>query len=219
MASSEKKLIYLIGAGGHAKQVIDIFLSNNYFIFGAFDDKKPQGLFYRNVSIIGTITDIKTYINNDALFFCTIGDNIARKKICMSLASAGCKFINCISPLAYISPTATIGIGNYIGVYANISSDSVVGDYNIINDGATLMHDNMVCDYNHFAPNSSLGGRVKIGNMNLIGTNATINPDINISDDIIIGSGSVVIKSITERGTYVGVPCQKIYPPIPINKK
>jgi UDP-N-acetylbacillosamine N-acetyltransferase len=33
---------------------------------------------------------------------------------------------------------------------------------------------------------------------------------ISVCDDVIIGAGSVVIKNITESGTYVGNPARKV---------
>jgi acetyltransferase-like isoleucine patch superfamily enzyme len=48
-----------------------------------------------------------------------------------------------------------------------------------------------------------------IGNKVYIGSNSTILP-VSICDDVVIGAGSVVIKNITESGTYVGNPAQKI---------
>jgi hypothetical protein len=53
--------IFLIGGGGFAKQVIDIYKSRNFDIKGVFDNFKT-GLFYRNVPIIGTIENIKNMI-------------------------------------------------------------------------------------------------------------------------------------------------------------
>ena len=201
---SEKKYVYIICAGGHAKQVIDILIENNYEIRGVFDDHK-KGIFYRNVPIIGTLRDIKNY--NNEPFFCALGDNKLRKIICES--SINFKWINCTSHHSYISPTVHIGYGNYIGVHTKILSDSIIGNFNIINDSATVTHDNIIGNYNHVAPNASFGGRVKIGNSNLIGTNATINPDVILENEIIIGSGGVVTKSLSDPGIYVGIPCKK----------
>ena len=200
------KQVYLIGAGGHAKQVADVFLDSGYEILGAYDDTKA-GIFYRGIPIIGTLTDLDSYsgsMKDEIPLFCTIGDNPTRQRIVNRYPEL--KWANCISPQAYISPTVTLGKGNYIGVHARLLSETKVGDFNIINDGATLTHDNTLGDFNHIAPNASLGGRVRIGNLNLIGTNATLNPDTMIRDQITIGSGSVVIRPCLQAGTYIGVP-------------
>jgi sugar O-acyltransferase (sialic acid O-acetyltransferase NeuD family) len=201
--SNSKNYVYIVCTGGHAKQVIDIFLENGYEIRGAFDDLKT-GFFYRQVQILGTIDDIKNY--PDEPFFCTLGDNHLRKKICDRFKNVN--WINCISSKSHISPMVKLGIGNYVGIYSIISGDTIINNFNIINDGATVTHDNSIGSYNHIAPNASLGGRVSIGDLNLVGTNATINPGISLGSNTIIGSGGVVTKSLDSPGTYVGVPCK-----------
>jgi acetyltransferase-like isoleucine patch superfamily enzyme len=59
-------------------------------------------------------------------------------------------------------------------------------------------------------PGSKLLGKAKIGNGCRIGTNSTILPEIEICDDVVIGAGAVVNRSITEPGTYVGVPAKRV---------
>ncbi|MEL7193944.1 MAG: DapH/DapD/GlmU-related protein, partial [Bacteroidota bacterium] len=49
----------------------------------------------------------------------------------------------------------------------------------------------------------------EIGNHVSIGSNATILP-VQICDHVVIGAGSVVTKSITEPGIYVGNPAKKL---------
>jgi len=203
--------VYIIGAGGHSKQVIDIFLENGREIAGVFDDHKI-GPFYRGTRIIGTSRDAAKYANanGDGSFFCAIGDNDQRKRVTEELVDWVHDWTNCISKTAYVSPSVRMGRGNYIGNHGKVLADSAIGDFNIVNEGATLTHDNLIGDYNHVAPNASLGGRVKLGNSNLIGTNATINPDVHLGDGFTIGSGSVVLRSLQNPGTYVGAPCRRI---------
>jgi sugar O-acyltransferase (sialic acid O-acetyltransferase NeuD family) len=204
--------VYVVCAGGHAKQVIDVFLSNKYEVLGAFDDHKV-GHFYRGVNIVGKLDNLAfrqtgMCVGTPVQYFCTVGDNQLRKQITDKYKAL--PWTNCISPYAYISPTVTMGQGNYIGVHARLLSDVSIGSFNIINDGATLTHDNTISHFNHIAPNASLGGRVVLGSFNLVGANATLNPDVHMTDRITIGSGCVVLKNVYEEGVYVGVPCKKI---------
>lgn len=196
--------VYIIFSGGHSKQCIDIFLDNHIPILGLFDDNRPAGPFYRNTQILGTISDISKYTNKPALFFCTCGNNRLRKEIVSTFPTL--TWTNCISRHSIISPSAIIGVGNYIGVSTKIAADVVIGNFNILNDGCTITHDNSIGNYTHIAPNASLGGFVSIGDFCLVGTNSTINPSVSVKDNIILGSGAVVIKNIDTAGTYVGIP-------------
>ena len=55
----------------------------------------------------------------------------------------------------------------------------------------------------------SLWQATNIGNRVSIGSNVTLLP-VDVCDDVVIGAGSVVTKSITEPGTYVGNPARKL---------
>lgn len=197
--------LYIFGAGGHAKQIIDIFKSNNVTIAGLFDDYKiKNSLFYGECTIIDTIDNADKYINIMDNLFCAIGDNYTRQYVIDKFKNF--KFVNCISKLSHISDSAIIGCGNYIGHYVNVSSDVIIGSFNILNDGCFLMHDVQIDDYNHLAPLSTLCGNIKIENSNLIGANSTINPKICIGSNNIIGSGTVIIKNVCNNLTIVGNP-------------
>lgn len=200
---SMKPSVYLIGAGGHSKQVIDVFELNKIKILGIFDDQKI-GTHYKNYKISGKISDIPNKINITDNLFCTIGNNYTRKQICEKYYNY--TFINCIHPLSFISDTVKMGKGNYIGSFTNILGDCEIGNFNVLNDSSTLPHDVKIGNYNHLAIGCSLGGWVNITNNVLIGVNATILPKITVNDDVIVGAGSVIVKDIPEKSTVVGNP-------------
>ena len=47
-----------------------------------------------------------------------------------------------------------------------------------------------------------------IGNSTWIGAGATVSNNVNICGECTIGAGAVVVKDITEPGTYIGVPAR-----------
>lgn len=197
--------VYLFFAGGHCKQVIDIFEDNNINIIGIFDDFKEKGsLFYKNYKIIDKIVNACDYLDSKSNLFCAIGDNKIREKIHANFIEYN--FINCISQKSYISNSVKIGYGNYIGDFSVILSDSSIGNFNIINTKANIAHDIIIGNYNHIAPSSTLSGNVIIGDLNLLGANCTINPKIKIHNNNIIGSGSVIIRDINSNIKIVGNP-------------
>ncbi len=199
--------VYLIGTGGHSKQVIDIYLENGCKILGAFDDFKT-GLFYRNIPILGKLEDVEYKISKDSNIFITFGDNNYRLELYKKFKNYN--FINCVSQRSIISSTCKLGFGNYIGNFSKIGEDSNIGNFNIFNEGCIIGHDNIIGDFNHISLNSSTGGNVIIGNLNLISIGSSIIPKIKIYDNNIIGSGSVVIKNINFNTKNIGVPSKRI---------
>ncbi len=60
----------------------------------------------------------------------------------------------------------------------------------------------------HVAVGAHLCGTVTIGNATWIGAGATVSNNVNICGECTIGAGAVVVKDITEPGTYIGVPAR-----------
>lgn len=207
--------IYIIGAGGHAKQIIDIVEMYGQKIGGIFDDdiQKKHTIFYHKYKVIDSISNIQKYVMSEDKIICGIGDNKVRERIYNQISNyiSFDIFTNVISPLSRISQSAIIGNGNYIGHFTNISADTIMGNNNIINDSSCITHDVVIGNHNHICPGTILSGRVSIGHGNLIGTKTNINPDISISSYNIIGSSSCIVKNIVDDfNLLVGVPAKTI---------
>lgn len=198
--------LFIFGAGGHTKQVIDIFNSRQLKISGIFDDfKRPNEIYYHKYRILDKINHARKYLRKNDLLFCGIGDNRIRERICDQFKDF--TFTNCISPRAIISSTAKIGQGNYIGNFTNIMPDSIVGSQNIINDNSIVGHDASIGNYNLIAAYVCCGAHSKMGNRNLLGINVSINPSkIQIGNDNVIGSGTVILKDVKDNTVLVGIP-------------
>ena len=91
-----------------------------------------------------------------------------------------------------------------------IHPGAVIGDGCIINTCASVDHDCVLEDFVHIAVGAHVAGTVSIGAGTWIGAGATVSNNLQICGGCMIGAGAVVIKSITESGTYVGVPAEKI---------
>jgi sugar O-acyltransferase (sialic acid O-acetyltransferase NeuD family) len=200
--------VFIIGAGGFSKQVIDAYINTNYIIAGVFDNFR-KGSFYRDTKILGDIESFHKIVPDGENLFISFGDNDYRKEL--SIKFKNYNFPNCIRHNSDIpKDTSTLGKGNYIGSYCKLGEDAIIGDFNFINECVIIAHDTVIGDYNHLAPNTSMGGNAKIGNLNMIGTNAIILPKIKINNNIKIGAGAVIIKDIENEGTYVGNPARKL---------
>lgn len=199
--------IFIIGAGGFSKQVIDAFKSSNYTISGIFDNFH-KGSFYNDTKILGTLEDVSKIIPEGEKIFISLGDNKIRKNIFNEFKNYN--YPNCIRPNSDIPKNINIGIGNYIGSYCKLGEDSIIGNFNFINECTIIAHDTSIGNFNHLAPNVSMGGNASIEDDNLIGTGAIILPKIKICSNITSGAGCIIIKDIVTSGTYVGNPAKLI---------
>jgi sugar O-acyltransferase (sialic acid O-acetyltransferase NeuD family) len=104
----------------------------------------------------------------------------------------------------------TQGEGNLVFNGVSFTTSIQLGHFNIFNPGCTVSHDCTFGDFNFFGPGVRVAGEVVIGSRVLLGAGAIVMPRLSIGDDVILGAGAVVVDSITEPGTYVGVPARRL---------
>jgi len=203
--------IVIIGAGGHAKVIIDIFESmKKYEIFGATSSDKSKKTIL-GIPILGDdsiLADLfKQGVKNA---FVAIGDCKLRNKIFNNVSKIGFNLVNAISPSTNISSTVKIGSGVAIMPGVSINVDSVIEDNVIINTNASIDHDNIIKKSAHIAPGCNLAGNVTVGEGAFLGIGCKVIPKIIIKKWSIIGAGSVIIKNIPANTTALGVPAKVI---------
>ena len=201
------KSVVIIGASGHGKVIADIIVNSGDKVLGFLDDADDvQGKKIIGFPVLGKIADYDNY--KDCEFVIAIGNPYVREKISNELPV---KWYTAIHPTAVISSLdVEIGEGTVIMANAVVNPSARIGKHCIINTGAIVEHDNILEDYVHLSPNVTLAGIVKVGKSTHIGAGSCTKQVINIASDCIIGAGSVIVKDITESGTYVGSPARRI---------
>lgn len=194
------KAIYLYGASGHAKVIIDLLKSQGVETKGLIDDNK-------------FVTELLGYpVQHDAAglnpVIISIGDNGIRKKVAEKLSDH--QFGIASHSSSVISPNSTIDNGTVIMQGAIIQSDVRVGKHCIVNTGASVDHDCVVEDFVHLSPQSVLCGNVHIGEGSWIGAGSIVIPGVRIGKWCIIAAGSVVTKDIPDYSLAAGNRCKVI---------
>ena len=181
--------MYLYGASGHAKVIIDIIRAQGGIVEGLVDDNP-------NLKELGGISVLHDSVGLSP-FIISIGNCKIRKMIAERL---DCEFTTAIHPSAIISPTATIGEGTVIMQGAIIQTEVQIGKHCIINTKASVDHECVIGDYVHIAPGCTISGDVYVGEGTWIGVGTTIIQGIRI--------GSVIVKNIPDNSKAYGVPCK-----------
>lgn len=191
--------MYLYGASGHAKVIIDILLANQVQIDGLFDDNDSIR------DLLGYPVLKSSDVRGPLII--SIGNNQIRKKISERLhVSWGMA----VHPSAIVSETAGIDEGTVVMQGAIIQSCVQIGKHCIINTGASVDHECQIDDYVHISPHCTLCGNVHVGEGTWVGAGSTIIPGVKIGKWSIIGAGSVVTKDIPDYVLAVGNRCKII---------
>ncbi|MGH0483246.1 acetyltransferase [Bacillus mycoides] len=204
-----RKKLLIIGAGGHGKVIADIALKMNKWEYISFLDDSEDVKASMGIEIIDKSTSFSKYIRNYD-FFVGIGNNSIREKIQEQLESLGASIPILIHPTAIIGEQVFLGVGTVVMAGAVINCCTRIGKGCIINTASTIDHDNVIGDYAHISPGAKLAGTVKIGRSTWLGIGSVISNNITITDKCNVGAGAVVIRDITELGTYVGVPARRL---------
>jgi sugar O-acyltransferase (sialic acid O-acetyltransferase NeuD family) len=206
--TSNKKLL-IIGASGHGKVVADIAIKMHTWQSIAFLDDDESIKTSMGLEVIGKTADAFTY-KEEADFFVAIGNNATREKIQEKLIEQGLNIVSLIHPSAVIGADVEIGMGTAVMAGVVINSSSRIGKGCIINTSSILDHDNVMEDYVHISPGVNLAGTVKVGKGSWLGIGSVVSNNVNICSACKVGAGAVVVKDITEPGTYVGVPVRRV---------
>lgn len=201
------KSILVIGAGGHARSVIDALTSSGEYdkIAVLEDFGTPEVLGYQ---VIGKVNEAGKFLDEYKNAVVAVGDNDYRLKTIEYLKDLGFDLPCIIHKTAYVSDFSSIGEGSVVLGVSLINANVKIGKGVIINSSVTVEHDCVVSDGVHISPNSVLCGGVTVGNNSWLGSGATVIDHINIGKNVIIGAGSVVIRNIGDNVTAYGNPAK-----------
>lgn len=194
--------MYLYGASGHAKVIIDILRDNAIPVLGAFD-KNPALKEVGGIPVLGA--EIEEKLEHPVII--SIGDNTIRRRVSEKLEVT---FGRAIHSTAIISPSAIIAEGTVVMQGAIVQADAVIGRHAIINTGASIDHDCRIENFAHISPGAVLSGNVQVGEGTHIGAGAVVIPNLKIGKWCKIGAGAVVIRDLPDGVTAVGNPARII---------
>lgn len=202
------KPVAIIGTGGHAKVILDNFISTKQQVLCFLDDDPRQiGSTIHGIPVQGPVNSVlENLLPQDVDLIVAIGANGIRKKVSYELTQKGYHFARAIHDSAIIGSGVQIGVGTVMMAGSIINIDTKVGVHAIINTGATIDHDCHIGDFCQIAPGVHLCGGVRIGTGTLIGVGAQAIPCMEVGSWSIVGGGSTVIRHIPDNCTATGSP-------------
>lgn len=207
MPTDQRDLIVVLGAGGHAKVVVDAIRAGRLAasVRVRDDDLSLQGTDLLGVTVeapLGAVEDLPYHVH------IAIGSNKVRERLAAALVSADKRLVSVVHPRASVSVAATIGSGAFVAAQAVVAPSALVGECAIINHCAVVDHDCVLGSCVHLAPGATLGGGVRVGSGALIGAGAVVLPGVEIGSWATIGAGAAVVRAVPEGASVIGVPAR-----------
>lgn len=198
------KKLSVIGAGGHAKVVIDVARKAGLEPAVVYD-AAPRCDQFCGVKVLpepGDAAGVRGPL------FIAVGSNAARRNLATKYSASG--FPVLVHPSAVVAGSAEIGEGTVVMAGAVVQPEAVVGRHCIINTGASVDHDCRIADFVHVSPHATLCGGVSVGEGSWIGAGATVIQCVRIGAGCMIGAGATVVCDIPDGATALGTPARVV---------
>jgi sugar O-acyltransferase (sialic acid O-acetyltransferase NeuD family) len=204
--------LLLIGAGGHARVVLDIVeKQGRYQVVGLLDDS-PQ---LAGGSLMGypvwggreglDRTDLPAHA------FVAIGSPAVRTAWQETLEDRGFQLAVLVHPSAQIGRDVVLGAGTVLMAGAIVNSGSRLERGVIVNTAASIDHDCRIGEFVHVAPGARLAGGVHVGPRAHIGIGACVLQNLEVGERAIVGGGAAVVRPVPAHLTVVGVPARPLH--------
>ncbi len=202
--------LLILGAGGHAKVLINTLQIQSKTIIGITDpDNSRHGLTILNIPVIGNDDMALQYAPETVKVVNGLGSvkpPIRRKQLFNKFKNKHYHFTSVIHPSTIIAAGVKISEGSQVMAGTIIQPGCFIGQNTIINTGALIDHDCRIGDHCHISPGATLSGNVSIGDGTHVGTGATVIQNITIGPNCLVAAGSVIVKNIGNGKKVKGVP-------------
>lgn len=208
--------VIVLGAGYHAKLAIEYLRMGGQRVLAVLDDDPAKhGTRVKEVPVAGPMSLLpeigrKGDVTGVALGFGNIRMRNKRIEACEWVRGLGLAMASIVHPTAFVSPSAVLAQGLFVGPLALVNVDTRVGENVVIYSGSTIDHDNVVADHVFISPGVHTAGRVQIDAGAYIGPGAIIGSECRIGAGAIVGAGAVVLEDVPAGWMVAGVPARKL---------
>lgn len=209
-----KRPVVILGAGGHAKVLIDLLVLQGIEVLGLIE--QAGSVLKKNVlgvPLLGDETVIDGYrpeLVDLILGLGSVDVSPVRKLLYERFRLQGYRFRTAVHTSAIVSAHVALGEGVQLMAASVIQAGCQIGSNCIINTRASVDHDCKIDDHVHVAPGVTISGGVRIGEMSHIGTGAVIVQGVKIGRNCLIASGAVVVRDVQDGSRVAGVPAREI---------
>ena len=172
--------IVIIGAGGHAREALDVVDALNEeqrryepLGFVVEDGFGAPGTIVNDLPILGGFDWLGEHAA-EVLTVCAVGAPELRLRLAEKARAVGARFCTLVHPSVTRTRHVTLGEGVVIAAGAALTNQIHIGNHVHINLHCSISHDCVIGDYAYLAPGARATGRVTLGEGCYIGAGAII---------------------------------------------
>jgi len=202
----------IIGAKGHAVEILDVLTKNNMledlFFYDDISEDLGEYLFDR-FNIIKSSDEAERLFERDRRYILGLGNPELRYRMVKKFNRLGGILTSVVSSDASVGRWGcTMETGVNIMAKTFISSNTTICEGVLINAGSQVHHGTYIGRYSEISPNVSVAGNCRVGEFCSIGIGAVLLPGIHIGNNAVVGAGSVVTGNVPENEIVYGVPAK-----------
>jgi len=188
----------LIGAGGHARAVVEGLVARGERIAAYVDPQSVDWL--PNARRIAADADADPHEGNFVLGVggLTVAQLRRRVAILEGYLARGATAPGVVHPTAIVSPSAVLEPGAMVLAGAIVQPNTRLARGAIVNTGAIVEHDCVVEEGAHVAPGAVVLGGCRVGAYAIVGTRSVVLPGLAVPAGIIVRAGDVFQLSSKE---------------------
>ena len=201
-----KRLVIILGAGGHAKVIANALIQSGRNVMGLVAPDEEEGTVKFGIKVLGNDDSLDSYSNSEILLANGIGvlpGESLRWDLSHKMRAKGFEFVNVIHPSAIVASDVVFEEGVQVIAGAIIQPSVYIGRDTIINTASRVDHDCQIRENCHLSPGVTLSGGIKVGEGSHLGTGTIVIQNISIGSNCVIAAGSVIYKDLKDATTLI----------------
>jgi UDP-perosamine 4-acetyltransferase len=205
--------VVIVGAGGHARVLIDVLASRGVTPIGVLDPRTETGTSVSGIPVLGDDSWLDTGNVDDIQVIVGIGSTgsvASRVGAFDSLRSKGFTVVGCVHASSVIGSNCQIDLSAQVLPGCVINHSATIGANTVLYSNTTVEHDCIVDDHAYLSPRVTLCGGAHVGPRSFIGAGATILQGVRIGAGALVAAGAVVTRDVADGATVMGVPAKVV---------
>ncbi|MEL6672321.1 MAG: hypothetical protein AAFR61_09015 [Bacteroidota bacterium] len=208
--ANQKIPVLIIGTGDLARLALDIANEKEVLAYGFLtQDEEEVRKELNDILVVAHLTgkDGQALLGEENLNVVVAERDIEqRKTLVKGLSGYKLQYINMVHPDAWISPYASLDMGNIVGPGVNVLANAEVGKFNVIETGVLLESDVLIGDHTTLHAGVKVGRGAEIADGAFVSMGAIIHPNVYVGEAAVVGPGAVVLSDVPDGATAHGNP-------------